>query len=236
MKKRDASLLEASIILGPERIVNILDVTGKWNRQLKLDTELGYTIEQIESCAEANKNGLANWFLVYHQGKSPKEILAERFKSEFGFGAKNRFEKNLWFSHSNESFWVNKKEDAGYYLINFIGEKEEYRELRFESTIFAMQEKIIEKLPQKCRAPLGIVLEAVFSIYDSLGILLLEKWSHLSSTRSYDGSLIYLGATWSSENGEKMMNIFKFPKNHEDSVDDFHYYGIGTVLMMKKII
>lgn len=234
MEKRDVSLLEASIILGPKRVVNILDVTGKWNRQLKLDITIGYTIEQLESCAEANKNGLANWFMIYHSGKSPKEILKERLENlEFGFGENDRFMKSQWFSHSGENYWVEGKEEPGYYLLNFAGEEDEYRELRFENITFSEQEKRIAMLFGKVRAPFSLVLESVFSIFDATETLLLKKWNHLSNTRTSNGSLLYLGSTDCAVNGKKMVNIFEFPKKHEK--EEEYFFGTGAVLMMKKM-
>ena len=232
--KDTVSVFDAVLILGDGRVINA-SLLGKAfvHPENALFENTGYIREQLESAADANNKGLANWFLVYHSGRSPKEILNKRFENlEFGFGEKNRFDKNHWFSHSNESFWIEKHEKSGYYLLNFIGEENEFRELRFESITFSEQEKRIKLLLGKERAPLNIVMEAVFAIYDTYDILSLKHWHHLSSTRSNDGSLIYIGGTCSQASGEKMMNIFMFPKEQEN--DAKNYYGFGTVLLMKK--
>lgn len=196
--------------------------------------EIGYTQEQLKSAADANNKGLSNWFLVYHSGRSLKEIFNKRFENlEFGFGENNRFNKNYWFQCFNERFWTEKKEKAGFYLLNFVGEEDEYRELRFESITFSHQEHAIGLLFGKKRAPFSVVMEAVFSIYDVSGILLLRHWNHLSDTRINDGRLLYLGGTASQANGEKIMNVFGFPIEQESNPK--HYYGFGAVLMMKKL-
>lgn len=229
------TILDAEVILGRSNVVRASDVLPFSEvckkTELTLFGNSGYSHEQLASAADANNKGLANWFLVYHRGKSPQEILDERFELEFGFGEVDRNQKHHWFSHSNEGFWVDKKEESGYYLLNFIGEGNEFRETRFESLTFAQQEEKIKLLSTKMRAPLNIVMEAVFSIYDVHNILLLRNWNHLSSTRDYDGALIYAGST-GSKTGERMMNIFHFPKEQEN--DPRYYYGFGAVLMMKK--
>ncbi|TSC52450.1 MAG: hypothetical protein LiPW41_220 [Parcubacteria group bacterium LiPW_41] len=231
--KDTIAVSDAALILGSERVINA-SLIGKAfvHSENALYEKTGYTREQLESAADSNNKGLANWFLVYHSGKSPKEILNERFENlEFGFGETDRFYKNHWFSYSNESFWTEKKEKAGYYLLNFGGEEDESRELRFESMTFSEQEEKIRFLFEKRRAPFNIVMEAVFSIYDSFGILLLKQWKHLSDTRIHDGRLLYLGGTASKSN-KKMMNVFGFPKEQES--DPKYYYGFGMVLLMRK--
>ncbi|RJQ28743.1 hypothetical protein C4565_03225 [Candidatus Parcubacteria bacterium] len=230
-KKKVANIFEARYILGNRNVVIKDNLIGAWNRGFD-NKDVGYTLEQLESAADANKKGLANWFLVYHMGKSPRQILEERFENlDFGFGETDRFQKNHWFSHANEGFWVDKKEESGYYLLNFIGERDELREMRLESLSFTEQEEKIKLLPSKMRAPLNVVMEAVFSIYDTHNILLLKDWYHLSDARNHDGALIYVGSTGSKVN-EKMMNIFKFPKEQEG--DGKYFYGFGAVLILKK--
>ena len=229
-----ASIHDAAVNLGRERVVTSLDVT-RFKESAKDIFDTGYTLEQLQSCANANEKGLANWFLAYHQGKSPKEILKERFENlEFGFGENDRFMKSQWFSHSEESFWVEGKEEPGYYLLNFAGEEDEYRETRFENITFSEQEKRIAMLSGKVRAPFSLVLESVFSIFDTRGTLLLKKWNHLSDTRTNNGSLLYLGSTDCAVSGKKMVNIFEFPKKHEK--EEEYFFGTGAVLMLKKII
>lgn|GEM_PF-1885979 len=229
-----ASVHDVAVGLGREKVITSLDVT-RFGKDPKDIFDTGYTIQQLQLCMEANEKGLADWFMIYHQGKSPKEILKERFENlEFGFGENDRFMKSQWFSHSGENYWVEGKEEPGYYLLNFVGEEDEYRELRFENITFSEQEKRIAMLSGKVRAPFSLVLESVFSIFDTHETMLLKKWNHLSNTRTSNGSLLYLGSTDCAVNGKKMINIFEFPKKHEK--EEEYFFGTGAVLMMKKVI
>jgi len=234
--KDGVSVLTAISILGEKKVVrasSLLPAHEVYKHTEKtIFADTGYTQEELESAADANRKGLANWYLIYYRGKSPKQILDERFESKFGFGEVERFDKNHWFSHSNESYWTEKAEEPGYYLLNFVGEEDEYRELRFENLTFSEQEKRIALLSGKERAPFHIVLDAVFSIFDVHRTLVLKHWNHLTNTRINDGSLLYLGATNSKASGEIMMNVFKFPQEQEN--DPKYYYGFGAVLLHKK--
>lgn len=211
---------------------NVITVFDMW-RAYEYYEKTGYTLKQLTYCIDENRRLLANWYLVYHSGRSFKKIFSDRFEHSFGFGKSERFMKKEWLSHSDESFWVDKEEKPGYYLLNFGREREEdeCRKLRFESITFSQQESVISSL-KKRRAPLNVVTEAVFSIYDMTGVLLLKGWNHLSDTRTYDGRLLYIGNTASKASGEKIMNIFGFPKKQES--DPKHYFGFGAVLMMEK--
>ena len=105
-----ASIHDAAVNLGREKVVTSLDVT-RFKESTKDIFDTGYTLEQLQSCANANEKGLANWFLAYHQGKSPKEILKERFENlEFGFGENDRFMKSQCFRTPKKVFgWKAKR-------------------------------------------------------------------------------------------------------------------------------
>lgn len=232
----EIKIVDAISILGRNNVVTVANVLcqAEIARHENKDAliSVGYERAELESAADANRKGLANWFLVYCSGKSPRWILEKRFDSLFGFGESERFDKNQWFFRNGESFWAGKEYPAGYYLLNFGGETENDREIRFEGMTFLNQEEAIKKLSNKERAPFGIVLEAVFSVYDAHKILLLEHWNHLSGQRDQSGSLLYLGGTGSKASGEKMINVFEFPKGHETNPKN--YYGFGAVLLSRR--
>jgi len=222
--KKTATLSEAVTLLGYERVITEKTARDLWGIGSDSDDQDTQILTSFfESCAEANKLGLANWYLVYGLGLSLFDQLDMRFEKEFCFCDKHQRREVML--RGNEEGWSHKGYESGYYLLDF-GYNDD-RAGRLEGLSLFEQEEVIKLRPSKMRAPEQLVCEAIFDLYDNFNLEVMENWNHIGQLKMSDGLSIYVGHATKRFSG---IHVFGMPRGHEQ----FPSYGFGVVLAMKK--
>lgn len=222
--RNTATLSQAILLLGKEKVITKEIAEKNWDKKSESnDSDTRIIISFLESCAEANKLGLANWYLIYGLGLPLLEQLENRFEKEFCFSEKHQRREIML--RGSEQIWSQKGYEPGYYLLNFgFGED---RAGRLEGLSLLEQDEVIKLRPSKARAPEQLVCEAIFDIYDQFNLAIMENWHHIGLMKMSGGLPIYVGHATRRFGG---VHLFGVPRGHEQCPA----YGFGVVLMMKK--
>lgn len=185
MKHERIIIAQALNILGDRNVLTADQVAKAWCREGQcLDQTIRYSEITLRECAEQNRQGLADWRLVYILGLSLREQHQIRGTDH---NCQPCFFNGLdWWLDKKEDFWATQKPESGYYLIDFKG--------RCRWTSWQIKENEIKKLGSDYeRAHEAIASEAVFSFYLTHQERLLEDWCHWGKNRDSHGDRVGVG-------------------------------------------
>ena len=170
----------AVAILGGSRVLTQALANGE------VELPIRYSDETLRACADENREGSADWRLVYLRGHSLREE-----QKRVGVSQEHQpcFCNTNWWVGGLIGRWlrtVPEKFEPGYYLIEFNG--------RFGQTTWRRQEEAIRALgPRFQRAHEAMVTEAALRIFEATGVRLLSWYYHWGRSVDFLSNRVYVG-------------------------------------------
>jgi len=178
------TIVRAINILGQAKVITAEQAAKSWGLEASKDAPIHYSEETLRKCAEESKQGKADWRLVYINGLSLREQREKRGTSQ---SEQPCFYNNDWWLKPTEDSWATKKMEAGYYLINVLGQ--------FGSMSWNKQEKAISDLGREYeRCHEAVFSEAILTIYMvNNGERIAGNWWHWGVSADSDGNRVNVG-------------------------------------------
>jgi len=186
-----------------DKIINGKKAAELWERDLpKGRIPINYTIRTIESCVNGNRID-SDWRLIYIFNWSLREL-----RKMLGNDPRNppnfdNSEKADWWLKTGDRVFkqdINKKPQAGYYLINFKPEG--------INCDFCMQSRLMGDWAEHCDA--AVFAQAIFTTFKLNGEKIFEKWVHWCDLALKPGNHV---AMWLSDTGLAFTsNMIDFPQ------------------------
>lgn len=183
-EENGVTLVRAVSIFGKSKDIIAEQTSRVWGVETPKDIPVRYSEKTLRQCAEENKLGIADWRIIYYLGQSLRE---QREKRSIDQKCQPCFYSNDWWLKSEEDNWATKKMEAGYYLINFVGQ--------CSNMTWDQQETEIAKLGDKYeRCHEAIFSEAILTIFMvNNGERIAEKWYHWGVSVASIGILVCVG-------------------------------------------
>lgn len=158
-------------ILGKHKVVTTNQAARAWGKQSPSLSSIHYSEETLRQCAQTNKWGLTDWWLVFAFGLSLRQQWEIR-----GIDPSHQpcFQGNNMksFDEKGEK-WLDLVFEPAYQLLDFKGQR------FYGVDTWLMQEEAIAKLGLKFeRADETVVSEVFFSVLLAHNKSLLADWSH----------------------------------------------------------
>lgn len=155
--------VRAEEIMG-NHFVSMEDAALAQRQSLRKNAIIHYSERVLRAAAEDNRNGVADWWLVYIFGTSLNAL-----RLRFSLGRAHFTSNDLWRNPSNA--WADVMPVDGYYLLDMKG--------RFRSLSWDNQEREIKRLgAEYSRAHEAVVTEAAFTLLNLRDIRIAMDWYH----------------------------------------------------------
>ena len=184
--KGDCMALEQAInILGQSKVISDEQSAKSWERFPPILAIIHYREKTLRQCAKENEKG-QDWRLVYCHGLSLYQL-----REKCGIDWKNHQpcfheDSDDWLKFEVDN-WENQSFQAGYYLLDFIGQ---YGNISWDD----QEVEITKRGKEYKRCPETIFTEAVFTIFMvNNGERIAEDWWHWGLTKRSNGRRVFVG-------------------------------------------
>ena len=191
----------AEKVLGANKVISSNEAAIAWKlgpegkiwpvEVLENLVKIRYSKATLRKAAKGNKNGKADWRLIYIGGLSLREQYRRKSHSFRHYVT--------WWLESKHDEWGKFKPIAGYYLINFRGQ---FGKMKYED-----QEQEVSKLGSKYKScQEAVFTEAILTISLINKEKIAEKWSHRGGLIG-DGEQVIVGFDGDAGIGIHSVNI-----------------------------
>ena len=160
-----ATMEEAQLIFGKDRICNAKEVFDGRNASRHISPKLLFMKSMLERCAYQNKREWADWWLVYVIGQSLVQLHEDPVTRGFFF-------PQPIFWQEPYAKWLTVGTPSGYWLINF---KPRFKNMSFDTQRKELGQYQIAYGPEYVDTPEHIVAEALINIWMTKVELLLKR-------------------------------------------------------------
>ncbi len=185
-----ATLDMAIKTLGYQKVITADAEAKTWGKVIVAHVSIRYTEATLLQAAQENKSGQADWRLIFVSGYSLREqlkILGTNEKKQPCFY--KGLDGGMWFLDSKEDGWSTRRNQAGYYLIDFRP--------HWDGMDHDKQGARLKKMgPKFERVDPAVFSSAVLTDFKVSGVRLInyhEHWYHWSEVMSSSGNFITVG-------------------------------------------